>query len=48
MALFPEPTAQYDIQTDFGVVRAYKWNTDETARTTPVMLLPGRSSRVPM
>lgn len=48
MALLPEPTAQYDIHTDFGVVRAYEWSTDETARTTPVVLLPGRSSGVPM
>ena len=40
--------AQYDIHTDFGVVRAYEWSTDETARTTPVVLLPGRSSGVPM
>lgn len=48
MAQLPEPTAQYDIQTDFGVVRAYEWSTDETARTTPVVLLPGRSSGVPM
>ena len=48
MALLPGPTAQYDIHTDFGVVRAYEWSTDETARTTPVVLLPGRSSGVPM
>lgn len=48
MALLPAPTAQYDVQTDFGVVRAYEWSTEETARTTPVVLLPGRSSGVPM
>lgn len=48
MAQLPEPTAQYDIHTDFGVVRTYEWSTDETARTTPVVLLPGRSSGVPM
>lgn len=48
MALLPEPTAQYDVRTDFGVVRAYEWSTEETAQTTPVVLLPGRSSGVPM
>ena len=48
MALLPGPTAQYDIHTDFGVVRAYEWSTDKIAQTTPVMLLPGRSSGVPM
>ena len=48
MTLLPEPAAQYDIHTDFGVVRAYEWSTDKTAQTTPVVLLPGRSSGVPM
>lgn len=48
MELLPEPTAQYDIQTDYGLVRAYEWSAQQTVQTVPVVLLPGRSSGVPM
>lgn len=48
MATLPAPTAQHDIDTRFGVVRAYEWSTPETEGTIPVVLIPGRSSGVPM
>ena len=48
MKTLPAPTAQHDIDTSFGIVRAYEWSTPETESTTPVVLIPGRSSGVPM
>lgn len=48
MKELPAPTATYDIQTDFGVVRVYEWSTPETQDTVPVVLVPGRSSGAPM
>ncbi len=48
MKTLPAPTAQHDIDTSFGIVRAYEWSTPETENTTPVVLIPGRSSGVPM
>ncbi len=48
MAALPAPTKQRDITTSFGTVRTYEWSTPETANTTPVVLIPGRSSGVPM
>ena len=48
MEQLPQPTAVHDISTDYGIVRMYEWSTPETAGGTPVMLLPGRSSGVPM
>ena len=44
----PEPSAVHDIPTDYGVVRVYEWSAPATAETTPVVLVPGRSSGVPM
>lgn len=46
--LLPEPTAQYDIPTDLGMVRVYEWSNAHTADAIPVVLVPGRSSGVPM
>lgn len=48
MGQLPEPSATHDITTSYGVVRVYEWSTQETADSTPVMLVPGRSSGVPM
>lgn len=31
-----------------GIVHVYEWSAPETAETTPVVLIPGRSSGVPM
>ena len=47
LATMPEPTRVLDIPTSFGVVRAYEW-VNPDAPATPVVLLPGRSSGVPM
>lgn len=44
----PEPTETHDIETTFGTVRAYSWIPKGRSDTTPVVLLPGRSSAVPM
>lgn len=48
MDQLPEPSSVYDIPTDFGVVRVYEWSTPETSGGTAVVLVPGRSSGVPM
>lgn len=48
MATMPAPSDTYDIPTSFGIVRAYEWSTSSNAERTPVLLLPGRSSGVPM
>lgn len=48
MSLLPDPTAQHDVETDFGIVRVYEWSTPQTQDTVPVLLIPGRSSGVPM
>lgn len=48
MAALPTPTATHDVTTAFGTVRAYEWSSPERADTVPVVLVPGRSSGVPM
>lgn len=48
MEALPEPTLTHDIPTAFGTVRAYEWHSPDTVDTTPVVLVPGRSSGVPM
>lgn len=45
MTRMPEPSATHDVPTAFGTVRAYAWGE---AGGIPVLLLPGRSSGVPM
>lgn len=45
MMNLPEPTAQWDIATDFGSVRVYRFGDD--ART-PLVLLPGRQAATPL
>lgn len=44
----PEPSEQYDIPTDFGAVRVYKWSNDTVKDKTPLVLLPGRTAGAPM
>lgn len=46
MQQLPEPTATHDVVTRYGIVRVYEWGTADGQ--PPVVLLPGRSSGVPM
>lgn len=48
MATLPSPSQTLDVDTAFGTVRVYRWTTAETAGRTPILLLPGRTSGVPM
>lgn len=48
MRTMPAPTATRDLTTTFGTVRAYVWENDKPVDDTPVVLLPGRASGVPM
>ena len=48
MSALPPPTATYDLVTDLGTVRAYEWSSPAVTETVPVVLIPGRSSGVPM
>lgn len=48
MSVLPPPTDTHDVTTRFGTVRAYEWSSPRTADTVPVVLVPGRSSGVPM
>ena len=48
MAILPSPTRTEDIATDLGTVRAYLWRSPSSSSDTPVLLLPGRTSGVPM
>ena len=48
MNLLPKPTRTYDIETAFGIVRAYEWSGAGHAGKTPVILIPGHSSGAPM
>ncbi len=43
----PRPTRTIDVSTSYGVVRVYEW-VNPGAPPTPVVLLPGRGSGVPM
>lgn len=48
LASMPTPTRTVDVGTDYGTARAYLWGSPETSGQTPVLLLPGRTSGVPM
>jgi pimeloyl-ACP methyl ester carboxylesterase len=48
MAGLPEPTETHDVETSFGTVRTYAWIHERNPDATPVVLLPGRTSAVPM
>lgn len=43
----PAPTETRDVRTGFGIVRAYRFGVPRPG-TAPVVLVPGRSSGVPM
>lgn len=45
MTNLPEPTDQWDIDTDFGSVRVYRFGDDSG---TPLVLLPGRQAATPL
>lgn len=47
LAELPAPDATLDVPTSFGSVRALRWDGKD-ASATPVLLLPGRSSGIPM
>lgn len=48
LAAGPAPSTRHDVPTGFGTVRAYTWAGGDGAAADPVVLLPGRSSGVPM
>ena len=48
MATMPPPSSIHDINTSWGTVRVYEWANANDSDATPVVLLPGRSSGVPM
>jgi len=48
LAEMPKPTNTLDIATSWGIVRVYEWANNDAADKPPVVLLPGRSSGVPM
>lgn len=51
MGAMPAPSSVQDVSTDFGTVRVYIWGAGKDAADLdpyPVVLLPGRSSGVPM
>ena len=48
MDAMPEPTAVHDVQTGYGSVRVYEWSTEQNREQTPVLLVPGRATGVPM
>jgi pimeloyl-ACP methyl ester carboxylesterase len=48
MKLLPTPSRTIDIETDYGVVRVYEFHNDQSISDIPIVLLPGRSSGVPM
>ncbi|HUC89267.1 MAG TPA: alpha/beta hydrolase [Patescibacteria group bacterium] len=48
MKSLPEPTRTLDITTSYGTIRVYEFTNNQNANSTPIVLLPGRSSGVPM
>ena len=49
MTLLPTPRSNLDLETTFGRVRVYEFGAASADRAaTPVVLLPGRTSGVPM
>lgn len=48
MSALPSPTATHDVVTDLGTVHAYEWSSPELTDTVPIVLIPGRTSGVPM
>src|SRR5512143_84470 len=48
MALLPPPSRAMDVATRFGTVQVYEFASTRTPPALPAVLLPGRSSGVPM
>lgn len=48
MEQLPAPNRSLDVKTDFGTARVYEFASTQTRASTPVVLLPGRTSGVPM
>ncbi len=48
MEELPEPTRVMDVETGYGTVRVYEFSSDETLGSTPMVLMPGRTSGAPM
>ncbi|NLM07285.1 MAG: alpha/beta fold hydrolase [Tissierellia bacterium] len=48
MEKIPPASGTYNIETDWGIVRVYEWKGHKNWEKTPVLLLPGHSSGVPM
>lgn len=48
MKRLPTPGGTLDIPTDYGTVRVYEWVTEQTRSITPIILVPGYTSGVPM
>lgn len=47
MADMPVPEQEFDVRTDYGVVRVYRFEGEATERA-PLLLLPGRASASPV
>lgn len=48
MEALPAPTRVHDVPTDHGTIRVYDWDPGTGGEQTPFLLMPGRSSGVPM
>jgi pimeloyl-ACP methyl ester carboxylesterase len=48
MEQLPTPARSMDVDTHFGTVRVYEFSSSRTQASTPVVLLPGRTSGAPM
>jgi pimeloyl-ACP methyl ester carboxylesterase len=48
LKLLPKPSQTLDINTDYGIVRVYEFINLKNSNLAPIVLLPGRSSGVPM
>ncbi|WFE44631.1 alpha/beta hydrolase [Verrucosispora sp. WMMD1129] len=50
-AALPDPTETFDVRTDYGIVRVYRFagtGADDGGTSTPLLLLPGRASGTPV
>lgn len=48
MKQLPHPSQTFNVSTDYGIVRVYEWATGQTNSATPIVLIPGYTSGVPM
>lgn len=48
MKLLPAPSRTLDVRTGYGTVRVYEFLNQRNAQEVPIVLLPGRTSGVPM